>query len=236
MALATWLALTVPLHARSLKQAIPSLFGGSLATSIDFSDLQDAQRPRVADRFRSLSADLATARLQAPIPSASGAFRFSWNPGLDTFVRFQQSLGVPFAERAQTLGKGSFSFGLSYSRVDFDTVEGDRLGSLSSRQPALSDEFLEQLPGMDVPRFDDDVLETQLSLDFAFDLFFVSAAYGLTDTIDIGLALSINRVRMRAQALAAILDSDGEGDAFFAANQPGAITDGVGPICGVPFK
>ena len=206
------------------------MFGGALATTIDrsLSDIQDAQRPRVAERFSSLSADLATARSQAPIPSASGAFRFSWDPGLDTFVRFQQDLGVPFAERAQTLGKGSFSFGLSYSRVEFDTVEGNRIGSLSSQQPALSSEFLEGLPIPDGDRmiFADDVLETQLSLDFAFDLFFVSAAYGLTDTIDIGLALSINRVRMRAQALAAILDSDGAGDAFFATNQPGAITDG----------
>src|SRR5438128_2078993 len=81
-------------RAASLEAQIPSLFGGRFITSINVGDTQDAQKPLVADRFRSLSAALTVARSQAPIPSASGAFRFAWDPDVDTFVRFDQSLGT----------------------------------------------------------------------------------------------------------------------------------------------
>ncbi len=227
-----------PGYARPLSCAIPELFGGVLSTTIsqDFSDLQDAQQPRVAERFRNLSAALAASRSQAPIPSAGGAFRFAWDSDLDTFVRFQQSLGSGLAERAQTLGRKTSTLGLSYTRVDFDTIEGDDLSRLRSTQPALTADFLAQFPESDRIRVADDVLETQLDLAFGFDIFYLHAAYGLTDSIDVSLALAINRVRMRAQAAAMILDPDGDGAAVFSADQPGVIMDGSGPVCGHPFR
>ncbi len=233
-----WLAASAPAAAKPLDRAIPELFGGVLATTIsrDFSDVQNLQTPRVAERFRGLSAALAAARSQAPIPSASGAFRFAWDPELDTFVRYRQSLGSALAERAQTLGRRTFTLGASYTRVDFDTLEGDNLSDLRSAQPALSADYLAQFPPADQARVADDLLETRLDFQFGFDLFFLTAAYGVTDDIDVSLALSINRARMRAEATAQILDPDGDGAASFAADQVGAITDGSGPVCGTPFR
>ena len=224
--------------AKPLERGIPELFGGVLATTIsrDFSDVQNLQTPRVAERFRGLSAALAAARSQAPIPSASGAFRFAWDPELDTFVRYRQSLGSVLAERAQTLGRHTFTLGVSYTRVDFDTLEGDNLSNLRSAQPALSDDYLAQFPPADQARVADDILETQLDFQFGFDLFFLTAAYGVTDDIDVSLALSVTRARMRAEAAAQILDPDTDGAASFAADQVGAITDGSGPVCGTPFR
>ena len=37
------------------------------------------------------------------------------------------------------------------------------------------------------------VIDTRLSLHFNFDLFYLTAAYGLTDNIDVSMALTINR-------------------------------------------
>src|SRR6185436_7287526 len=127
-----------------LDQAIPGLFGGVLATTIDRGATLDLQQVQVAERFRGLSAALASARSQAPVPSASGAFRFAWDPDLDTFVRYPQSLGSMVAERAQTLGRGTWTVAVSYTHIDFDTLEGDDLGNLRSSQPALSPEFVAQ--------------------------------------------------------------------------------------------
>jgi len=225
--------------AEPLDRRIPHLFGGALVTSItpDITDRgPDVQQVRIAERFRGLSAALAAARSQAPIPSATGAFRFEWNDDLDTYVRDTQSLGPSLAERAQTLGHRTTTFSMSYTRVDFDTFEGDRLDRLSAVQPALSPGFRMQLPESDQIRAADNVLQTRLNLRFGFDLFFLTAAYGLTDSIDVSAALSINRARMSAVADAMILDPHGDQGAFFTVNQKGVVIGGSGPVCGTDFR
>ncbi len=236
------LALSVALlgassgHAESLQQQIPNLFGGTLATSISPRDLADAQRPLVADRFRGLSAALAAARSQAPIPSASGAFSFLFEPEFDAYVRVTQSLGPSFAERAQTIGKGAISVITSYSRVDFDTLDGDSLGNLRSSQPALSDSFLQQLPAGDRARARDNRLDTEIDMRLSFDLLFLAAAYGITDTIDVSAALSINQARLRGHAKAVITDPNGNGGVYFSAAQPGVVVGGSDAECQEDFR
>lgn len=224
-----------PTAARPLNRAIPDLFGGTLATTIDPSAQQDLQQVLVAERFRGLSASLAVARSQAPVPSASGAFRFAWDPELDTFVRSGQSLGSLIAERAPTLGKNTFTIGLSYSRIEFNTLDGDNLRSVRTTQPALSDSFLDRLPPADRAVFADDILVTELNLRFTFNLIYLSAAYGITDDIDVSLALSINQAEMRGRATAVILDPNEDPDqVVFAADQQGVITDAS--VCDPPFS
>lgn len=224
-----------PAEGRPLDRNIPGLFGGSLSTTIDPTALKDTQQVGVAERFRGLSSSLAAARSQAPIPSASGAFRFAWDPDLDTFVRYPQGLGSMFAERATTLGRRVFTLSFSYTRVDFDTLDGDSLNRVRASQPALTPDYLAQLPPDDQVMFADDVLDTQLDLDFGFDLFYLTAAYGITDRIDASIALSINRARMKGRALANIVDPANNGTVYFAADQPGVITDGSVPGCELPF-
>jgi len=223
-------------YGKPLNRQIPGLFGGSLATSISPLDVTDAQRPLVADRFRGLSAALAAARSQAPIPSASGAFSFLFEPEFDAYARVTQSLGPSFAERAQTIGKGAVTFSASYSRVDFNTLEGDSLRHLRSSQPALSESFLQQLPAGDQARARDNRLDTEIDMRLSFDLLFLGAAYGLTDTIDISAAVSINHARMRVRAQALITDPNGDGGVYFSATQPGVVLGGTTAACEEDFR
>jgi hypothetical protein len=222
--------------AAPLEKQIPQLFGGVFATSITPRGGIDAQRPSVAARFRKLSAALAAARSQAPFPSAGGAFTFAWDDELETYLRSQQSLGPGVAERAQTLGRRAVAFSVAYTRLDFDSMEGDSLDHLRTRQPALTDDFLAQLPEGDRARAEDNVLETTLNLDFGFDLVYLTAAYGITDSIDVSLALSVNRAHMRARAEAVITDPDGDEGAFFQVTQHGVVIGGDGPICSTDFR
>ncbi len=216
---------------------IPNLFGGSLGTTfLQTGAARANQEPDLARRFRGLPAVLAAARSQAPIPSATGAFRFAWDSELDTFVRSKQSLGPTLAERATTLGKGVLTIGLSYTHSSFDTLEGDDLGNLRTRQPAFSPEFLATLPSGDQVIFADDILETHLAMRFKLDLLYLSAAYGVTDDIDLSLAIAVNRIRMRGRATAMILDPEENGVAFFGSDQEGVISNGRGPICGQAFR
>lgn len=241
--IAGWLVVRAgPAAAESLDRLIPNLFGGALSTSITpFVDVEtqkpDVQRPRVADRFRGLSEALATAASQAPVPSASGAFQFEWDAELDTFVRKQQSLGSLLAERARTLGHRTVTVSVSYTHVDFSTLDGDPLSRVRSVQPALTEDFLSQLPEADRALAQDNVMKTTLDLAFDLDLIFFTAAYGLTDRIDLSLALSVNRARMRGRAEAILLDPQGDGGAYFVESQPGVIVGDRGPtLCSTDFR
>jgi len=239
LAFAAAIALAWPRcgRAESLSNVIPNLFGGSLGTTISQNGVSRAlQEPELARRFRNLPAALAAARSQAPVPSASGAFRFAWDPELDTFVRSEQSLGPILAERAATLGRGVLTVGFSYSYSNFDTLEGDSLADLHFQQPALSKEFLADLPAGDQMAFGDDILETRLNMSFRLNLFYVSAAYGIGDNIDVSLAIAINEIHMRGRAEALILDPLGNGSTVFGADQPGVVRNGTGPICSRAFR
>ena len=240
-----------PAQAAPLDQLIPNLFGGTLSTSITPQASADVQKVGIASRFRGLSAALAASRSQAPIPSATGAFRFAWDDDLDTYVRSLQSLGPGLAERAQTLGRHVGTVSVSYTHIDFDTLEGDRLDQLSASQPALSAAFLAQLPPGDRLRAQDAVLLTRLNFAFGYDLLFFTGAFGITDSFDVSLSLSVNRAHMRAAAQAMILCRDPRGNlrpceqvhpgsapsgAFFTVNQKGAIVGGSGSVCGTDFR
>lgn len=238
-AFSCWLALALCValgasgaRAASLDDRIPQLFGGVFRTSITPFAFQDVQQPRVADRFRTLSAALAAARAQVPPPSATGAFRFEFDEESEGYVRRPQSLGPSVAERATTLGRGTWALSFSYTRIDFDRLEGDSLRNLRSSQPALSASFLEQLPEEDRVRAADDILATQLDLRFGFDLWFLTAAYGLTDNIDVSLSLSVARARMRANAVARMIDPNGDGGAFFTVDQKGVVVENLGDCPG----
>lgn len=231
------LARSGAVSAEPLDRRIPGLFGGTLNTTIEHG-IREGQPLHFSEQFRNLSAALATARSQAPIPSASGAFVFKWDEELDTFVRSVQSLGPGLAERAQTLGAHTGTVSLSYTRIDFDTLEGKNLRRLTFTQPALSPTLVAQLPPSDQARFGSDQLQTRLDLQLSFDLFFLTAAYGLTDSIDVSLALAVNNAHMRATAQTLICRKDGvcasgaeTGNTLFLTDAQGNLSGPSGRLC-----
>lgn len=223
------LAAGSPADAEPLDQQIPNLFGGKFITSVSPFAGRDSQQGLVSDRYKSLSASLAVARSQVPVPSASGAFRFEFDDEDDTYVRRVQSLGPSIAERAQTLGARTGSLSFAYSHIDFDTLEGDSLNNLRSSQPSLTAAFVAQLPPLDQQRVKDDTLDTQLRLKFGLDLFFVTAAYGVTDKVDVSMALSFGRAHMQATANATINPGqNGKLGSYFTIKQQGVVRGGTG--------
>ncbi len=232
--------LAPPALAKPLDQLIPGLFGGTLSTTIvqNGSD-QSHQQALIIQQFRNLSAQLSVARSQVPIPSSSGAFSYTWDSELDTFVRSEQSLGSIFAERAQTLGRGRFNFGFAYQHVDYSTLNGNSLNDITAVQPAFTSAYLAHLSPGDRAAFANNLIATRLSLSFAFDLFYLNAAYGVTDDIDVSLGLTINRAALSGNAVAMTLnpaDPHATKVALFASTQQGVITNGNGAVCMQPFR
>jgi hypothetical protein len=220
-------------RASSLDNLIPGLYGGSLPTTTNPGFAPPEGQPlQFGKQFKSLSGALAAARSQVPVPSASGAFRFGWDPELDTFVRSDQSLGSMFAERAQTLGRHTGTVSLAYTRIDFDSFEGTSLNNLRFSQPAVSPDQLSGLPPSDQVKFGNDQMRTRLNLGLSYDLLFLTAAFGVTDTIDASMALSINHAHMNGSAVTTIDNPDGTpGNSFFALNAQGQLDAPSGRIC-----
>lgn len=207
--------------AASLEGRVDGLLAG-LATSISPVGAGDP-RPALPAGFRELSASLATFRSLAPVPSATGAFRFAWDPEVGTFHRMRKGPGL--ADTAQTLGHRFGTVSFSYTHMRFDTLGGSPLHRIRSTQPAFSQEFLFSLPCDDPSdprqcdrlRFGDDRLVTDLSVSLRLDQYVLGAAYGVSDAVDVSVALSLNRISMRSRAQARLLDPNDDGPPSFAA-------------------
>jgi hypothetical protein len=68
-----------------------------------------------------------------PVASASSGVVYTYNPELDTLERQVGVAGPILGERAETIGKGIFTFATSYSYVHLATINGDDMDSLLNR-------------------------------------------------------------------------------------------------------
>src|SRR5215472_1339678 len=70
-----------------------------------------------------LNNELAAQLSTFPLASSAGGFTYRYDPALGTFTRATDSFGPIYAERADTIGKGKFNFGLNFSHFTFDRID-----------------------------------------------------------------------------------------------------------------
>jgi hypothetical protein len=135
-----------------------------------------------------------------PLGSSSGGFTYAYDSALGTFNRTTQTFGPAFADRAATLGKGKFSFGMTYLHTQYKALDGFDLddGSIkiNLRHQALSP-----------PSFvEGDVIQAALKMNLKSDtaVFYFNA--GITDRLDIAVAVPVVHVAMDLTYHATILD------------------------------
>jgi hypothetical protein len=130
---------------------------------------------------RALAANLAT----LPITTSSGAFSYRLNPTLGTVERATETFGPFFVERALPAGRLTASAGVSIQHLRFDALDGRRLrdGSLVT----TANQFADESEPFDIDR---------LRVDIAADVATVYGTVGLTDRVDIGLALPMIALRL----------------------------------------
>ncbi len=122
-----------------------------------------------------------TSQLAAvPLPSPASGFTYEFDSALGVFQRTSQSFGPILAERAETIGGGRFTFGFTFQNFTFDTIEGLDLDSI----PAV---FTHDNPHLLGGR--EDVVTTANSIDARVNQFTAFISYGLTDRLDLSLAI-----------------------------------------------
>lgn len=149
---------------------------------------------------QSLSTAIATQLADLPIISPSSGFTYSYDRASGAFVRTTGSFGPIYTERAETVGREKVSLGVSYQRFRFDKIDGIDLNNI----PAV----FSHVPETGAP-FESDVIATTNNLQLHMDQVMLFGTVGITDRLDVSVAIPVASVRMKASSSANIIRVSG---------------------------
>ena len=163
--------------------------------------------------FGPINSEIGVQLSQLPLASPASGFVFSFNPSLGVVARSTESFGPILTDRAETIGKRKLFLGVSYQFFNFDNADGVNLrnfGVVLTHEPeptvcATSP----STPGCSttgVPTYTHDVVATQNSLDLKVHQATIVATYGITDRLDLSIAVPLLEVRMGVYSSATIFN------------------------------
>jgi hypothetical protein len=167
---------------------IPSIYGpdglivNSLARLPDGSDHSAHFNASFQSEFGQFNVAMATQLLTLPFPSPASGYTYSFDESLGIYNRSTQSFGPIFTDRAETIGKGKFTFGFTYQRFNFDSIDGVPLDNV----PAVFTHDGAELGGGR-----SDVVVTQNHINVSVNRFIAYFSYGLTDRFDVSAAIPV---------------------------------------------
>ena len=145
--------------------------------------------------FTQFNIALASQLAAVPLPTPASGFTYTFDSSLGVFQRSTQSFGPILTERAETIGKGKFTFGVTYQHFGFDSLEGLSLGQV----PAVFTHDDAQLGGGRT-----DLVTTTNSIDAAVDQTVAFVSYGLGSRLDLSVAVPFVTVDLAAQSQAQV--------------------------------
>jgi hypothetical protein len=153
-----------------------------------------------------LVAQLAT----FPIGSPTGGFAFMFDANTGTFERSTATFGPSFADRALTNGRGRLTVGTNFQYSKYSTFNGDKLDNGDVKF------YLTHQPIPGDPFFEGDLVQAALNLNLSSATTAVFANFGVTNALDVAVAVPIVHVSMDARVDATVLRLATEGLAIHA--------------------
>jgi hypothetical protein len=187
--------------------------GGPLFSTAKFSHAAHFSNSALQS-FTPLNAEIGSQLTQLPIPSPASGFIFSYNPSLGVVARQTESFGPILTERAETIGRHKLFIGFSYQYFDFDRADGVNLKSFGA---VFQHEKEKDLCGPtspltcvgDQPLFQKDIISTQNRIDLKVHQFTAVATFGVTDRLDVSVAIPILDVHLSMTSSATITSFEG---------------------------
>ncbi len=137
--------------------------------------------------FRILNIALASQLTSLPVPSPASGFIYQFDPGTGTFIRSTRSFGPILADRGETIGKGRISFAVNYQYFSFDHLDGV---SLTDVPAVFRHDAYQSTPGRS------DVIATANTINATFGQLTPALTYGLTERLDVSLAVPVLRTQL----------------------------------------
>ena len=154
---------------------------------------------------QTLSTAIATQLAILPIISPASGFTYKYDSSAGAFVRTSSSFGPIYTERAETIGRGKISFGISYQRFRFGNLDGINLHNI----PAVFTHIPGTGPGGATETYESDVIKTSNNIDLNMDQTLLYGTVGITDRIDVSVAIPVVSVRMGVSSDAQIIRISG---------------------------
>jgi hypothetical protein len=145
--------------------------------------------------FSPFNTALATQLASVPLPSPASGFTYTYDSALGVFNRTTNSYGPILSDRAEPLGKGRASLGVSFQRFTFDRIEGLSLDAI----PVV---FTHDNPLAGTGR--DDVVTTTNSIGVEMSQLTTSFSYGVSDRLDLSIAIPVVTVDLDVTSLATV--------------------------------
>ena len=176
---------------------------GSTQSSATFPHEVHFQAAALAS-FSPLTADIGTQLSQLPVTSPASGFIFTFNPSLGVVSETTQNFGPILTERAQTIGRHKLFVGFSYQYFNFDKVDGVNLrgfGTVFHHEfeacptPNTNNVSCYNNNGTSVPVITKDFISTRNRIDLKVNQFVAVGTFGVTNRLDLSVAIPIVDVR-----------------------------------------
>ena len=165
-----------------LALAIPNLFGPDGLTLPNPNHLAHFDSD-FQNNFGPFNGAIGSQLTSLPLPSPAAGFTYSFDPALGIYTRSAQSYGPVLAERAETIGKEKFYAGFSFQHFRFGTLDGVDLRNFVS--------VFRHTQTTPDPVIKEDLITTSTFVNTQLDQSTAFFTYGLTDRIDLSVALPL---------------------------------------------
>jgi hypothetical protein len=132
--------------------------------------------------FSQFGTALTSQIVSLPLPPPASGFTYQFDPGLGVFSRTTTSFGPILSERFETIGARRVSIGFAYQKLSFDSIEGVDLTNVPA---VFTHDDAELLGGRE------DVVTTVNSIDAEVSRTAVFISYGVTNQLDVSIAVPI---------------------------------------------
>jgi hypothetical protein len=188
---------------------------GPLVSTANFSHAAHFQNASVAG-LGPLNSEIGAQISQLPLTAPAAGFIFSFNPSLGVVSRETQNFGPILSDRAETIGRHKLFLGLSYQYFNFDkigSVNLRRFGAVYHHEAEDCSKVPPTFTGCPAsaspsnppaPVFENDFISATNGIGLTVNQVTLVATFGLTNRLDVGLAIPILSVNMSASSDATI--------------------------------
>lgn len=185
--------------ASGLACAMPELYGsyGLVLPNSNYSARFDSSFEAT---LSALNTAIGTQMTLLPLASPASGFVYSFDAQTGVYKRSASTFGPILTERAETIGKGKLYLGATFQRFRFSTIDGYPLHDW----PAVFTHVPGTGPNGAAEPYESQFISTSNSLDLKVNQYTFFATYGLTNKIDVSVAVPLVQVGLNLFSTATI--------------------------------
>ncbi len=175
----------------------PVVLAPNLANPAQSHDAHFVSQSNAQLTLRQINSGIAAQLSTFPIGSSSGGFTFTFDESLGVYNRTTQSFGPIFAERPLTTGKGKFSLAVNYQHGTWDRIDGRELSGGELPLYLVHEDTNRDSSNLNL-FFEGDIIHSDLAIDLRTDTTVFLANYGVTERLDVGVAVPFQKIDLDA--------------------------------------